>query len=203
MTRNITMLQQGSGSSQGAAGGPPPAGRLEGRREDNREECWNWKSPEGCPRTTCQYSHPPGRGRMAAGAGQQDCVFWLGGSCKFTEAECRGKHNQAKFGTRPFRRRAGSAEGGRISPRAGAAGQATMWEGRQTPAWEGRQGWEGRRQQDFGRTQVTAPGLAVTGGMEAQQQLLHQLQLQQQQVLQQMMQQPGQLQLQQGGNYRC
>ena len=194
MTRHVTMLQEGSGSSQGAAGGPAPAGRLEGRREDNnREEGRNWKSNEGCPRTNCQHSHPPGRGRMAAGAGQQDCYFWLAGSCRFSEAECsKGKHSQAKFGSRPFRRRAGSAEGGRTSPGAGGPRQDPAW-----GAWEARQPWEARQHQDFGVTQATAPGQVATGGMAAQQ-VQQQLQL-----LQQALQQPGLLQLQQGGNFRC
>ena len=208
LSRTLTQLQEASGPSQRVAGRPAgtgvPAGRLDGRREENKEVCRDWMSEEGCPRPHCRSSHPPGRGRMADSQkakdrGQQDCIFWLAGSCRFTEAACnKGKHSQAMFGTRPFRRRAGSAEGGRTSPGAGGARQDPGWGAWQAPAWETRQ-----QQQDFGRTQATAPGQVATGEMAALQ-VQQQLQLQQQiQILQQALQQPGLLQLQQGGSFRC
>ena len=215
LNRALTMItgqQGGPGSSQGAAGGPAgtraPAGRPEGRREDSREECGDWQSVEGCPRHDCRYAHTQGRGKMAsqtagsqAGrtASQRDCFFWLAGDCWRLAGDCnKGKHSQDKYGTRPFRPRAGSAEGGRISPGANGARQVPAWEARQAPTGDARQAsnWGTRQEQDFRMTQVTAPAQAVTGGVESQQQLLTHL-------LQQVLQQPGQLQPQQGSNYRC
>ena len=44
----------------------------------------------------CNFHHPEGE---ATKAGRQDCVFWLTGRCKYSDAECRGEHDPSKKGS--------------------------------------------------------------------------------------------------------
>ena len=72
---------------------------------ENRKNqlCRDSMKPEGCRwGKGCMFFHPPGSTPTSAQSGEKlDCSFWLAGYCKYSESECRGKHEASKRGAKP------------------------------------------------------------------------------------------------------
>ena len=65
-----------------------------------REVCRDLERPGGCrDGQPCKFYHPQGRG-VEAEVKTNDCVFWMEGSCKFSNEHCKGKHDPAKYKTK-------------------------------------------------------------------------------------------------------
>ena len=65
-----------------------------------KEVCRDLERPGGCHYGQgCKFYHPPGRGGEVE-VKTNDCVFWMEGSCKFSNEHCKGKHDAAKFKTK-------------------------------------------------------------------------------------------------------
>ena len=70
-----------------------------------KQLCRDALKPQGCSwGKRCMYFHPPGSIQTSAQSGDSpDCSFWLNGFCKYSESECRGKHEPSKCGSKPRR----------------------------------------------------------------------------------------------------
>ena len=72
----------------------------------SKQLCRDVMKPEGFSwGKRCMYLHPPGRIQTSAQSEDRpDCSFWLDGYCKYSESECRGKHEPSKLGAKPRRK---------------------------------------------------------------------------------------------------
>jgi hypothetical protein len=73
------------------------------KENKSKQLCRDAMKPEGCSwGKRCMYFHPPGSTQTSAHSGNRpDCSFWLAGFCKYSEDECRGKHEPSKCGAKP------------------------------------------------------------------------------------------------------
>ena len=73
------------------------------KENKSKQLCRDVMKPEGCRwGKRCLYFHPPGSIPSATQSGDKpDCSFWLAGYCKYSENECRGKHEPSKCGAKP------------------------------------------------------------------------------------------------------